>query len=68
MKNKTWVFIIVGVVLLALGALWTLQGLGTIGGSFMSGQKVWFAIGLLVAIAGITSVLAGVRRGRSVPR
>lgn len=59
---RTWVFVVVGVVLLALGALWTLQGLGTIGGSFMSGQKLWLAIGLLVGIAGITAVLTGVRR------
>jgi hypothetical protein len=68
MKNKTWVFVIVGVVLLAVGALWTLQGLGTIGGSFMSGQKLWLAIGLLVGIAGITSVLTGVRRGTAARR
>jgi hypothetical protein len=59
---KTWVFVVVGVVLIAVGAVWTLQGLGTISGGFMSGQKVWFAIGLLVGLAGITAVLTGVRR------
>ncbi len=59
---KVWAFLIAGVVLLLVGLTWVLQGLGTIGGSFMSGQKLWFAIGLLVALAGITALATGVRR------
>jgi hypothetical protein len=58
---KSWVFAIVGVVLLAVGLVWVLQGLGAIGGSFMSGQKLWFAIGLLVGIGGVTALVSGVR-------
>jgi hypothetical protein len=59
---KSWVFVVIGAVLIVVGVFWTLQGLGTISGGFMSGQKLWFAIGLLVGLAGITVVLTGVRR------
>jgi hypothetical protein len=59
---KSWVFVVVGIILLAVGLLWVLQGLGTIGGGFMSGSTFWFAIGLLVGIAGVTSIVSGVRR------
>lgn len=57
-----YLFLVLGVVLLLVGLLWTLQGIGAIGGTFMSGQKVWFAVGLLVALGGIASLYSGVRR------
>jgi vacuolar-type H+-ATPase subunit I/STV1 len=59
---KAWVFLIAGIVLLLVGVTWVLQGLGTLAGSFMSGQKLWFAIGLLVGLAGLTALASGVRR------
>lgn len=59
---KSVLFFVLGVILLAVGVLWVLQGLGTIGGSFMSGQKLWFAIGLLVALVGVTALATGFRR------
>ena len=31
---------IVGVLLVLLGGLWTLQGFGLVGGSFMTGQTI----------------------------
>jgi hypothetical protein len=65
---KSWVFVIIGIVLVALGLLWSLQGLGTITGGFMSGKKVFFAIGLLVGLAGLWSVYSGVRRLSAVKR
>jgi len=44
---------IVGVVLALVGLLWFLQGIGLIGGSFMTGQPVWAVIGLvLLTLAG----------------
>jgi len=43
---------IVGVVLVLLGAIWALQGLNVIGGSFMTGQTRWLVIGIIVAIVG----------------
>lgn len=44
---------IIALVLLALGALWTLQGANIIGGSFMSGQSQWLIIGIVSLIAGL---------------
>ncbi|HEX5405600.1 MAG TPA: hypothetical protein VFX16_25270 [Pseudonocardiaceae bacterium] len=59
---KSWLAVVIGVVLLALGLLWTLQGLAVIKGGFMSGNKVFFALGLLVALAGIAALYSAVRR------
>jgi hypothetical protein len=41
-----------GVVLVAMGLLWTGQGLGYIGGSFMTGSTTWAIIGPITALAG----------------
>ncbi len=50
--RRNWVTI-VGVVLALVGLLWFLQGIGLIGGSFMTGQPVWAVIGLvLLTLAG----------------
>jgi len=63
------------VVLIALGALvaltgtvWTLQGLGYIGGSFMSGATLWAVIGPIVVLVGLAIIvfaLRGLRRSGS---
>lgn len=45
--------LIVGVVLLLLGLLWALQGAGLVGGSFMTGQRMWLVIGIVVAVVGL---------------
>jgi hypothetical protein len=58
---KPWLLMIGGVVLLAVGVVWILQGLGTLAGSFMTGQKLWFAIGLLVAVGGLVALARGIR-------
>jgi hypothetical protein len=55
---------IVGAILVLLGALWALQGLNVIGGSFMTGQTPWLVIGVLVAIAGV-ALLGWVNRRRA---
>ena len=44
---------IVGVILLGLGALWTLQGANILAGSVMSGQSQWLYIGIVVAVLGL---------------
>ena len=44
---------IVGVLFVLLGGLWTLQGLGVVGGSFMTGSTTWLIIGLVVVAAGV---------------
>jgi hypothetical protein len=56
----------VGVLLVLVGLLWTLQGLDIIGGSGMSGKTLWAVIGPLVALVGLGLVTAGIR-GRKTP-
>jgi hypothetical protein len=46
-------FVVPGVILVLLGLLWVLQGSGVIAGSFMSGQRLWLVIGIVVAAAGL---------------
>ena len=55
---------VVGVLLVLLGGLWTLQGFGLVGGSFMSGSTTWLVIGLVLVAAGI----ALITRRRRTPR
>ncbi|MFI6599714.1 hypothetical protein ACIBHX_25990 [Nonomuraea sp. NPDC050536] len=55
---------IVGVVLVLVGGLWVLQGLGYVGGSFMSGARQWFWIGLGVAAVGLVLAVLGVKGRR----
>lgn len=61
---KTWVLAIVGVVLLAIGLVWALQGIGIMTGSGMTGQKLWLGIGIVVGVAGIALLIRSVRRIR----
>ena len=61
---KNWAFVVVGAVLFLVGLVWTLQGLDIVTGSFMSGAKLWLAIGLLVGIGGLFLLSSGVRRVR----
>lgn len=46
-------YLIPGVLLLVVGLIWVLQGAGVIGGSIMSGQRVWLVIGVVVAVVGL---------------
>lgn len=54
-----------GLMVLA-GATWTLQGLGHVGGSGMSGETTWAVIGPVVAGLGVALfiVVIGGRRSR----
>ena len=54
--------VIIGGLVLTMGAFWTLQGLGYVGGSAMSGQVVWAVIGPIVAVAGLGLALSRPRR------
>jgi hypothetical protein len=54
----------VGALLVMLGALWTAQGLGWIGGSAMSGQTTWAVIGPFVALVGVAMAVSGLRATR----
>jgi hypothetical protein len=53
--------LIVGVVLVLVGAVWVGQGIGVIGGSFMSGEIVWAVIGAPMVFVGALLIRAGAR-------
>ena len=54
--------VVLGVVMLLVGGLWTLQGLGYVGGSAMSGSTTWAVIGPIVAGLGVALVIVGLQR------
>ncbi len=42
-----------GIILILVGALWILQGIGIVGGSFMTGRSEWLYIGIVTAAVGL---------------
>jgi hypothetical protein len=55
-------FIIVGGLAFIAGVVWTLQGLGYLGGSPMTGVKFWALAGPFVAGLGVALAIVGFRR------
>ena len=53
---------IVGTVLALLGAVWILQGLNVLPGSFMTGQVFWAQAGLVTLLIGLGLLVVGLRR------
>ena len=56
------VLLVVGVLLIAMGGLWFLQGIGVVGGSVMTGVTLWAIVGPVVALAGVLLVVLARRR------
>ncbi|MGZ5400722.1 MAG: hypothetical protein ACXWDL_08895 [Nocardioides sp.] len=54
--------IVIGAIMVVFGGLWTFQGLGYVGGSFMSGSENWTIIGSVVAGLGVALVIVGLQR------
>ncbi|KAA9105625.1 hypothetical protein [Microbacterium rhizomatis] len=67
--KRSWPLVVIGVVLLAIGLVWTLQGFNVLGGSVMSGSSLWATIGPIVLIIGavlvVVAIVVGRRRGTS---
>ena len=57
--------ILIGLLTAVMGTLWTLQGLGYIGGSPMTGVRFWALVGPVVAGLGVALAIVGWRRPRS---
>jgi hypothetical protein len=55
---------ILGVLLIAMGAIWILQGVNILPGSFMTGQMVWAYRGAAAAAVGILLLIFVNRRRR----
>ena len=53
---------IVGVLMMLMGAVWFLQGINILPGSFMTGQIRWAVYGGGTALVGLVLVVAAKRR------
>jgi hypothetical protein len=58
-----YVLLIVGGLMVLVGAVWLLQGVGILPGSFMTGQLFWAVVGAIFLVVGGLLVLAGLRQG-----
>jgi hypothetical protein len=54
----------VGVVLVFIGAIWFLQGIDVLPGSFMTGQIKWAVYGGIAFVGGVVSIWAATRLRR----
>ena len=59
-----WPFLVPGVILSGVGLVWTLQGLGILRGSVMSGSTLWATIGPIVLVVGLILVGIAIARRR----
>lgn len=62
------VLAVLGALLTVSGVLFTLQGLGYVGGSSMSGESAWAIIGPVIAAAGVSLLYVTFRGPRPTHR
>ena len=61
-----WVWLIIGVLLILAGVVWTLQGLDLLGQSGgMNGEKMWAVIGPITAVVGLVLAGFGLRKKKT---
>jgi uncharacterized membrane protein YhdT len=60
--------LVVGGLLIAVGAVWLFQGYGALKGSFMTGSPMWMWIGIACLIAGVVLVVRELRSRRGAGR
>ncbi len=58
--KRMWPFLVPGVILGAVGLVWTLQGINVLGGSAMSGSPLWATIGPIVLLIGLALIAIAV--------
>jgi hypothetical protein len=65
MRATIWVRTVLGILCLAVGAVWIGQGAGWIHGSFMTGEALWLVIGVVVAALGAWLVVGAIASRRT---
>jgi len=53
--------VVLGLIGILVGLVWILQGAGVLLGSFMTGQRLWLVIGIVVAVIGLALTYNGIR-------
>ncbi len=56
-----WLRLTLGLLAVVVGLVWTLQGIGTLRGSVMSGDGVWAIIGPIFVVIGLALLVVGLR-------
>jgi len=56
-----YVLLIVGGLMALMGGVWTLQGVGILPGTFMTGQTFWTVVGWLMLLPGGSLAFLGFR-------
>jgi len=56
--------VVLGALIVIVGIVWTMQGLGYVTGSFMTGATLWAVIGPVTAVAGLALIAFGLLRRR----
>lgn len=60
-RLRGWLTMSLGLLAIAIGGVWTLQGLDYVDG-LMSGQTLWAAVGGALIAVGLLLVVLGMRR------
>jgi uncharacterized membrane protein len=58
---KGWLPMVLGLLALVLGGVWTLQGLNVLSDSKMSGVTAFAIIGPILALVGLVLIVVGMR-------
>ncbi|WP_433349364.1 hypothetical protein [Micromonospora sp. CA-111912] len=61
---KGWLPLTLGLLAMVVGAVWTVQGLGYVGGSVMTDRRIWALIGPLLVLIGLVTIWRGLRSRR----
>jgi uncharacterized membrane protein len=56
-----WLPMVLGLLAVVVGAVWTLQGLNVLTDSVMSDNRTWAVVGPAVAVIGLILIVIGVR-------
>ncbi len=64
MKTGLVVGLVAALVMFVVGAVWTLQGLGYLQGSSMTGDDTWAIVGPIIAGLGVALGIVVVQNGR----
>ncbi|MGK5442421.1 hypothetical protein ACSNN7_11460 [Micromonospora sp. URMC 105] len=61
---RGWLTLTLGLLAVVVGAVWTVQGLGYVGGSVMTDQRIWAVIGPVLILIGLVVLWRGLKARR----
>jgi hypothetical protein len=61
---RGWFRLTLGLLAVVLGAVWTLQGLGYVEDSVLTGDRIWAVIGPILVLIGLVTLWYGLRARR----